>query len=446
MRRSLYILLISCVAALGGMMFGFDVAIISGAAPFVQIHFALSELQLGWGVSSLLAGCMLGAAFAGRCADLYGRRRSLWGVALIFALTSLWTALAATFWSFVAARFIGGVAVGAASMISPLYIAESTPKALRGRMVSLNQLAVTGGILVSYGINYLLRDIGSQNWRWMFATGAVPSLFFFTMLFLAPESPRWLLRAGREEEARTVWSRICDADEASAEIEAIQSPSEEAPSTPWRELLSSRHWRVMTVGVLLAVLVQITGVNTIIDYAPIILGSTGVSVDAALFQTFVIGFINFAFTFFAIFTVDKLGRRNLYMIGSAGMTIALVGLSAEFLTGGARGYAALALILLFIASFAACIGPVFWVLMSEIFPGRIRGLAMSVAVFVCWFANFAVVLLFPWLLKNLGGGATFGFLALMSLAMLLLAWKTLPETRGRSLEEIEAHWDNLNRR
>ena len=434
-----YTLLVSAVAALGGLMFGFDVAIVSGAAPFVQEYFHLNELQLGWGVSSLLFGCMFGAMFAGRMADAYGRKRMLLSIALIFAVTSLLTAMASGFGMFVVARFIGGLAVGAASMVSPLYIAETAPYSMRGRLVSLNQLAITLGILVSYLINYLLRGIGTDNWRWMFATGVFPSALFFVLLFLVPESPRWLFGKGKEEAARDILIRVGGADNAGKELRAMREPPEEAATLT--DLLLPRNRRVMLVGVALAIFVQASGINTIIDYAPIILRSAGNAISVALFQTFIIGFINFAFTFVAIFTVDRIGRKPLYISGGIGMTVSLVLLSVGFLLGKAQGMVGLILILVFIASFAACIGPVFWVLMSEIFPGRIRGLAMSAAVFTCWLANFLVVLFFPWLLKNAGGSETFGFLAAMALAMTWFVWRWVPETGGRTLEEIEQHWE-----
>lgn len=438
-RYSAYPFLVSAVAALGGLMFGFDVAIISGAAPFVQEYFHLDELQLGWGVSSLLVGCMFGAMFAGRLADAYGRKRTLLSIALVFGVTSVLTAAASDFRMFVAARFIGGLAVGAASMVSPLYIAETTPHSMRGRLVALNQLAITMGILVSYLINYLLRGMGTDNWRWMFATGIFPSVLFFVLLFLVPESPRWLLRMGRAEAARFTLRRICGDWDSEKELCATQEPKpEDAASVA--DLLRPRNRRVMLIGLALAVFVQASGINTIVDYAPIILRTAGNAIDVALFQTFIIGFINFAFTFVAIFTVDKVGRRALYIAGGSGMTISLVLLSIGFLFGKVQGLAGLILILAFIASFAACIGPVFWVLMSEIFPGRIRGLAMSAAVFTCWLANFLVVLFFPWVLKNAGGSATFALLAAMSLGMSVFTWKFVPETSGRTLEEIEQCW------
>jgi SP family arabinose:H+ symporter-like MFS transporter len=437
----LYMFSICSVAALGAVMFGFDIAIISGAGPFVQQYFALNEISFGWGVSSLIIGCMAGALFAGKAADRYGRRSTLLAIALLFALTSIATGMAHSFGVFVVARICGGLAVGAASMISPLYIAEISPSAIRGRMVALNQLGITFGILVSYLINYMLRGWGVNSWRWMFASGALPSVAFFLFLFLVPESPRWLARSGKRDAAFKVLARIGGLENATLEIASMEHADsfDQSVAKP-AELLSPRFRRVVIVGALLAILVQISGINTVITYAPIILRSAGNGLDTAIFQTFVIGIINFLFTFVAVLAVDRLGRRALYMAGSAGMTLSLILLSVGFADGHAKGIYGLVLILLFIASFASCIGPVYWILMSEMFPTRIRGLAMSFAVFFCWMSNFLVVLVFPWVLVHIGGAGTFAFLACMSFGMLLVAWKLVPETSGQTLEEIEQCW------
>ncbi len=434
-----YSTLISMVAALGSVMFGFDIAIISGAAPFVQLHFALNDLQLGWGVSSLLFGCMIGAIVIGPITDKFGRKRALIAIALIFAVTSILSAIVPTFLLFVIARIVGGLAVGAASMVSPLYIAEASPYVVRGRMVALNQLGITFGIVVSYLINYLLRGMGPDNWRWMFASGAIPSVVFFFLLFLVPESPRWLFLAGRCAEAEALLIRIGGSSNARRELSIMQLPKGPAETT-FSRLLRPAYRRVMIVGILLAALIQFSGINTVIEYAPIILHSAGNSLDTAIFQTFVMGIINFLATFVALFTVDKLGRRRLYIVGSCGMTVTLVSMSFGFLTGHMQGVFGLILILAFIGFFAACIGPVFWILMAEIFPARIRAIGMSIAVFVQWFSEFVVVLLFPWLLKHLGGSLTFGLIAVIAFTMIFVAWKMIPETSGKTLEQIEEFW------
>jgi SP family arabinose:H+ symporter-like MFS transporter len=430
-----YSTLISMVAALGAVMFGFDIAIVSGAAPFLQVHFALNDIQFGWSASSLLFGCMIGALGIGRIADRFGRKRTLIAIALVFAVTSVLSGIAPTFTLFVSARIAGGLAVGAASMVAPLYIAEAAPYAIRGRMVALNQLGITFGIAVSYLINYVLRDIGPNNWRWMFATGAIPSVAFFVLLFVVPESPRWLFHNGRRVEAEELLIRLGGSESARRELTVMNMPQSQSTDL-WRR----PNRRVMIVGILLAALLQFSGINTVIEYAPIILRSGGNSLDTAIFQTFIIGLINFLATFVALFTVDRLGRRFLYIAGSCGMTVCLIGMSIGFATGHMHGIIGLLLILAFILCFASCIGPVFWILMAEIFPSRIRGIGMSIAVFVQWASDFVVVLLFPSLLKLLGGALTFGLLALIAFGMIFVAWTMIPETTGKTLEQIEQHW------
>jgi SP family arabinose:H+ symporter-like MFS transporter len=433
---------ISMIAALGAVMFGFDIAIISGAAPFLQVHFALTDLQLGWGVSSLLFGCMIGGIGIGPIADKFGRKLTLIAIALVFAITSIVSAIASTFVLLVIARIVGGLAVGGASMVTPLYIAEASPYPVRGKMVALNQMGITFGIVVSYLINYLLRGVGPNNWRWMFATGAIPSIAFFVLLFLIPESPRWLFLAGRRDEAEALLICIGGSANARREFSVMQKPKGPV-ETHFSSLFHPAYRKVMIVGILLAALIQFSGINTVITYSPIILNSGGNSLDTAIFQTFVIGIINFLATFVALFSVDKLGRRRLYLIGSVGMTFTLAFMSFGFYTGHMHGVIGLVLILAFIIFFASCIGPVFWILMSEIFPARIRGIGMSVAVFVQWFADFLVVLLFPWLLKRLGGAGTFAMTAGIALGMVIVAWKLIPETSGKTLEEIEEHWETF---
>ena len=434
-----YIAVITFVAALGGLLFGFDIAIITGAIPFIKPHFGLSDIQLGWGVSSLLVGCVFGAAIAGRVTDIYGRKTILIAVAVLFAVTCIGTGLAPNFDLFVIARLLGGLAVGAASIISPMYISEIAPFKIRGKLVSVYQLSIVTGILVSYFINYQLHDIGPDNWRWMFASGAIPSALFFALLFFVPETPRFLFKKGREEKAFDVLQRIGGKMNASKEIEQIKK-SLSNTQTGFKELFKPDLRKVMWVGFGLAIFVQFSGINTIIDYAPVILETAGWNIDAALFSTFVIGAVNVVFTIVSIYTIDKFGRKKLYLVGSAGMSIILVIITITNLTGHFRGGLVLVLIILFIAFFGACIGPVFWTLVSEIFPNRIRGTAMSVPVFTQWIANALVVLLFPWLLGYAGGAFTFGILAVSAIFMFLFTWYYVPETKGKTLEEIEAFW------
>jgi SP family arabinose:H+ symporter-like MFS transporter len=441
--NSKYLILLTSVAALGGLLFGFDIAIITGAAPFIQEYFDLDEFTLGWAVSSLLWGCIFGAALAGRITDMYGRKTILIVVAVLFTITSVGTGLAPDINIFVLARFLGGFAVGAASILSPMYISEIAPARSRGRLVALYQLSIVIGILISYFINYLLHDIGDTNWRWMFLTGTIPSLVFFILLFLVPETPRYLYKKGDREQSYKILMKINGQEEADKAIRQIEESLSDT-HIRFRQLLQPGYRHMMWVGFGLAVFVQISGINTIIDYAPIILKTAGWKIDVALFSTFVIGFVNLIFTLVSLWAIDKYGRRPLYIIGSAGMTLMLIGLTVANLIGRFEGPIVLVFILIYIAFFAACIGPVFWTLVAEIFPNKVRGTAMSVPVFTQWIANALVVMFFPWMLLHAGGTITFGFIALMALGMMLFTIFFVPETKGQSLEEIEKIWEKQN--
>jgi MFS transporter, SP family, arabinose:H+ symporter len=438
-KNLLYLNFICLIATMGGLMFGFDIAIISGAVPFIQPYFGWNELQLGWGVSSLLVGAIFGAFLSGIFTDKYGRKRVLIVVALFFAASCALTAIAASSLLFVSARLFGGLAVGAASVLSPMYVAEVAPPKSRGTLVAIYQLTIVLGILCSYTINYWLHDI-DNNWRWMFATGTVPSVLFFIGLFFIPESPRWLYKAGRKDESLRVLTRIGGESLAKVEIlEIAESLSEKSEAIERGEIFKPKYRKVMIVGFFLAVLVQISGINTIIDYAPKILLAAGVEIKNALLQTSFLGLINFVFTFVAIFFIDKVGRRLLYLIGSMGMAVTLVMLAVSFYLK-LDGILTLVCIMLFLISFSSCIGPVFWTLVSEIYPNRIRGKALAFASFTQWIFNFLVVLLFPHFLALLGGATTFLFLALMSFFQWLFTLLYVPETKGKSLEEIEMLW------
>jgi len=395
---------------------------------------------LGWGVSSLLVGAIIGAFGSGILSDKYGRKNVLIIVALFFAVSCTFTALASSSVIFISARLFGGLAVGAASVLSPMYVAEVAPPKSRGMLVSIYQLAIVLGILCSFTINYGLHNL-DNNWRWMFATGIVPSVVFFIGLFFIPESPRWLYKAGRKEESLKVLTRIGGELLAKTEILQIaESLKGNSQSVTRGEIFKPSSRKVMMIGFLLAVLVQVSGINTIVDYAPKILLAAGVEINNALLQTSFVGFINFVFTFVAILFIDKAGRRTLYLIGSMGMVITLLMLAVSFYLK-MEGIFTLICILMFIAFFASCIGPVFWTLVSEIFPNRIRGKALAFASFTQWIFNFLVVLLFPHFLASVGGAKTFLFLALMSLLQWLFTFLYVPETKGKSLEEIERLWN-----
>jgi SP family arabinose:H+ symporter-like MFS transporter len=438
-----YVIFLACTAALGGLLFGFDIAIITGAGPFILRAFSLGDLGLGWAFSSLLFGCVLGSFIAGRLTDRYGRRRLLIFVAFLFAFTSIATALATSFASFVIARFLGGLAVGAVSLLSPMYVSEVSPPSIRGRLGAMYQMSIVSGILTSYGINYLLRNTGINNWRWMFLTGILPSVIFLVFVLLAPESPRYLTLAGKHEAAFAVLERISGTATARtqlAEIDATVHMGERS----WRALMRPAVRRALIVSAFLAVLIHVSGINTIIDYAPAIFQSAGWKIDAALASTFMVGITEFLFTIASLWMIDRYGRKPLYIGGSTGMAIALVLLVIAVLTGHFHGALVLALILGYLAFFCACIGPVFWTLVPEIFPNDVRGVAMTFPVLIQWVANALVVLLFPYAFHVIGKAFTFGFLALMCICQAVFTWLWVPETKNKRLEEIESYWLSSN--
>ncbi|MBS1805182.1 MAG: sugar porter family MFS transporter [Acidobacteria bacterium] len=437
-RKANYVIFLGCTAALGGLLFGFDIAIITGAGPYLTKEFALSDLGLGWAFSSLLFGCALGCVIAGRLTDRWGRKNMLLLIALLFACTSIETALAPGFTAFVTARFLAGLAVGGVSLLSPMYVAEVSPAGMRGRLGTTYQMSIIVGILISYALNYLLRNTGGNNWRWMFLTGVVPSAVFFLFVYIAPETPRFLVMRGRERDALAVLQRISGDVNADAQVEAIRS-SLKVETRSWRGLLRPGVNRALIISVILAILVHFSGINTVIDYAPAIFQSAGWKIDSALASTFIVGLTEFLFTLVSFWVIDRYGRKPLYIVGSFGMALALIGLIAAVFANSFHGPVVLALILTYIAFFASCIGPVFWTLVPEIFPNDMRGLAMTFPVLTQWIANALVVLLFPYAFHVMGKTATFGFLAAMALAQGLFTWLCVPETGNKSLEEMESY-------
>ena len=438
-----YVSFLACTASMGGLLFGFDIAIITGAGPFLAQRFALNDLSLGFAFSSLLFGCVLGSFLAGRLTDQYGRKRMLVWVAVLFAATSIATALAPNFDALVAARFLGGLAVGGVSLLSPMYVAEVSPASIRGRMGTFYQLSIVIGILISHGINYLLRNSGANNWRWMFFTGVAPSIVFLILVALAPETPRFLVKIGRTQEAFLILERIGGTDMATAELSAITgvlgSPfkSSNGLSGAWRR---PGVRRALVASIFLAVLIHFSGVNTVVDYAPAIFQSAGWKIDGALLSTFLVGVTEFVFTLVAFGVIDRYGRKPLYVTGSAGMAVTLTSLLVAVATGHFHGVLVLILILAYLAFFSSCVGPVFWTLVPEIFPNDVRGLAMTVPVLLQWVANAVVVLVFPFAFHQLGKVVTFGFLAVMALSQAIFTWRFIPETRNKTLEEIEGFW------
>jgi SP family arabinose:H+ symporter-like MFS transporter len=437
-----YVAFLACTAALGGLLFGFDIAIITGAGPFITQHFSLGDIGLGWAFSSLLFGCVLGCFLAGRLTDRYGRKKLLVLVALLFAVTSAGTALAPNFLLFVTARFLGGVAVGGVSLLSPMYVSEVSPPSIRGRMGTLYQLSIVFGIIVSYGINYLLRNTGPDNWRWMFLTGVVPSAVFLVCIALAPETPRYMAMKGQLHEAFLLIERISGTQSAHDQLSEIAATMHKESQT-WHKLRRPGVRRALWASAALAVLIQVSGINTIVDYAPAIFQSAGWKVSGALASTIVVGLTEFVFTIVSFWVIDKYGRKPLYLVGSLGMALSLLLLMVTVMAGRFQGPLVLALILTYLAFFCACIGPVFWTLIPEIFPNDVRGVAMTFPVLIQWVANAVVVLFFPYAFHVIGKAITFGFLALMAVAQGLVSWLYVPETKNKRLEEIEEYWNAI---
>lgn len=438
-RRRNFLLRAAGTASLGGLLFGFDIAIITGAGPFLRLHFGLDDFGLGWAFSSLLFGCVLGSLFTGRLADRSGRRPTLLWAAALFAATSILTGAAQSFAFFICARFLGGIAVGAVSVLSPLYIAEIAPPRNRGKLGALYQMSIVTGVLLSYLINYWLRNAGPHNWRWMFWTGVIPAIIFLALLLETPETPRFLMMVGRTSQALRVLERIVGPNEVSVEIERMRA-SFGGGGQSWKDLMRPGVRRAVGVSFFLAILVHVSGVNTVIDYAPSIFQSAGWKIDAALFATFMVGVTNFVFTLASFWMIDRWGRKPLYVLGSVVMGITLAGLTLLSALNAFHGVLVPILIMTYLAFFASCIGPVFWTLLPEIFPNVVRGTAMTVPVFTQWVANAVVVLMFPVAFHQIGKTLTFGFLMVMALLQAVFTLFFVPETKKKSLEEIEEFW------
>ncbi|HMI66451.1 MAG TPA: sugar porter family MFS transporter [Cyclobacteriaceae bacterium] len=435
MRKSQYIFFISMVAAFGGLLFGFDIAIFSGTIPFIQPYYQLSEAQLGWTGSSLYVGCIVGTLLTGYATDHFGRKLPLIIAAAIFTISSLLMGWAGSHSMLVFWRIIAGIGVGAASMLSPLYIAEVSPAAIRGRMVSINQLTVVTGILLAYFSNYVLADF-ENNWRWMFSSGAVPAILFFIFVFFVPESPRWLLSKGQVEKAKAILTKISSSN-VDLEVKEIQTRAQSAVKGTFSDLLQPGIFSLVMLGITIAVFQQISGANAIFFYAPIIFEKAGMNVKDQLMQQIMIGFINLIFTLLAMQLVDKLGRKKLMVSGAFLMALwlFLVGICYSFELFA--GYTLTIFVLAFIATYAATLAPVTWVLISEIFPTRVRGLAISLATGMLWVACFALAYGFPVLIEWLDASQTFYFFSAICLLYFFILLKYVPETKGKTLEQFE---------
>lgn len=445
-----YVVFVCLVATLGGLLFGYDTAVIAGAIGFLKTRFGLTPALEGWAASCALLGCVVGVSISGPFSDKLGRKKLLFLAGALFALSAIGTALPPDLSWFIVFRIMGGVGVGAASVAAPMYIAEIAPSRMRGTLVSVNQLAIVSGMLVVYFVNYLIAGAGdeawnvSYGWRWMFGSGLAPSLVFVGLLAVVPESPRWLTAKGLSEEASKILTRVDGPEAAHLELQAIRN-SLESESASRLRLFQPDLRLVLTIGVVLAVLQQVTGINVFLYYAPEIFKKLGSGTDAALLQTLTIGATNLVFTIVAIYTVDRWGRRPLMLVGAIGMGLCLIGMG---LAAWAQQTAVwiLFFVLGYIGCFALSVGPVTWVILSEIFPTRVRAKALGFATLCLWLANFAVSQTFPmlnenpWLVGSFHHGFPFFIYAAMCLVELLFVWRFVPETKGQSLEQIERLW------
>ncbi|NOU96866.1 sugar porter family MFS transporter [Paenibacillus sp. LMG 31456] len=440
-----FVTLVSIVAALGGVLFGFDTAVVSGAIGFMEHKFQLNQVEVGWAVSCLIIGCIIGAAMSGLLSDRFGRKKVLIAAAALFIIGSLGSAIPATFSGYIIARIIGGIGIGITSTLCPLYNAEIAPAKYRGRLVALNQLAIVTGIFLTYFINLGISSYGddawdiSTAWRWMFAVGSIPGFLFLVLLLFVPESPRWLIKQGRPAEALPILLRIHGEALAKQEVLDIKESFKQETGSI-RQLFKPGLRVALIVGVGLAVLQQVTGINAVMYYAPEIFKATGAGTNASLIQTILVGFINFLFTILALWLIDKVGRKVLLLIGTSSMALCLLVIGIAFQTGHAAGPWVLIFILLYVASFAISLGPVVWVIISEIFPNRIRGKATAIAAMALWAADYVVSQSFPPLLNSAGPAITFWIFGIMSLFTFFFTWRIVPETKGKSLEEIESLW------
>jgi SP family sugar porter-like MFS transporter len=450
-----FIWLICLVAAMGGLLFGYDWVVIGGAKPFYEPFFNITDdptLQ-GWAMSSALVGCLFGAIASGALTDRFGRKRLLAWAGFLFTLSAIGTAAAWDFTSFNVFRWIGGVGIGLASNLSPMYIAEMSPAEVRGRFVSINQLTIVIGILAAQIVNLLIAERmpadttvemirqswnGQIGWRWMFGAETVPAAVFFLLMFFVPESPRWLVKYGRNDEAESILRRVGGADYARAEVDDIRATisGEEVAQVRFADLFEPRLLKIVGLGVFLAVFQQWCGINVIFNYAQEVFQAAGYRVGDILLNIVITGVVNLAFTFVAIFTVDRFGRRGLMLIGAAGLAGIYAVLGAGYYLQS-TGVHMLVLVVTAIACYAMSLAPVTWVVISEIFPNRIRGAAMSVAVFSLWVGCTALTFTFPHLKRGLGAhGAFWLYGAICVLGFLVILLK-LPETKGKSLEQIE---------
>lgn len=448
-----YVWMICLVAACGGLLFGYDWVVIGGAKPFYEAWFSISDPALsGWAMSSALVGCIFGALVSGWCADKFGRKLPLILAAILFSASAWGTAVASNFDMFVIYRIVGGVGIGLASAISPLYIAEVSPAEKRGRFVAINQLTIVIGVLGAQLINLMIAKPvepgvtmeaiaqswnGQTGWRWMFGAELVPALAFLVLMFFVPESPRWLMKAGKREKARQMLERIGSRDYAEQTLADIEHTlAKDNHKVAWSTLLQPQIKPIVIIGMVLAIFQQWCGINVIFNYAQEIFASAGFDINGTLKSIVATGLINLVFTVAALPLVDKLGRRKLMLLGASGLTIIYVLIAGAY-AAGIMGWPVLVLVLAAIAIYALTLAPVTWVLLSEIFPNRVRGLAMSLGTLALWVACFLLTYTFPLLNAGLGAAGSFLLYGVICAFGYLYILRHVPETKGVTLEALE---------
>jgi sugar porter (SP) family MFS transporter len=430
-----FLLIVSLISAMGGYLFGFDFAVITGGLPFLRDQFGLDAYWEGFTTGSLALGCIAGCLVAGSLSDKYGRKPGLMLAAAVFAFSSLAMAFAPNLTLFILSRFIAGIGVGMASMLSPMYIAEISPAEMRGRMVAINQLTIVLGQVITHLENFHLREIGPDAWRWMFGMGVVPSSLFLIGVFFLPESPRWLLRAGREKDSRKVLSRIGDIQFVDTTIAAIQTTFHGQQKTNFRRVFEKGVLPAVLVGIGLAVFQQFCGINVVFNYTTNIFKSIGANTSEQLLQAVWISLANLIFTLFAMSLVDKWGRRPLMLIGAGGLAVLYIIIGSILHNGSGAGLSVF--VMMAIGVYAMSLAPLTWVLISEIFPNSVRGLATSIAVISLWAAYFVLVFTFPIIESHFGDAVAFWGYAVICVLGFVFVWFKVKETKGKTLEQIE---------
>lgn len=454
-----YMIFLAVVSAIGGILFGYDTAVISGTIGIVTQQFSLDTMQQGWYVGCALIGSIAGASFAGMTSDAIGRKKTMLIAAVFFCICAIGCAESTSFAQLVAFRIIGGVGVGFVSIVSPIYISEISVAEKRGTLVSLYQLAVTIGFLIAYLVNYAILDISQTRefqssflnrmlvddyWRGMLGSGAVPAVLFLAIIFFIPESPKWLITKGRGSMARTVLGRIYpDAARLESEYEITKSSLNDEVKSEWKELLQPWILKAVLIGSAIAILGQFMGVNAVLYYGPEIFAKAGIAGGDALFSQVLVGIVNMVTTVIALLIIDKVGRKQLVYWGVSGMIVSLVMIGIYFAFGERIGLGngfMLAFFLFYVFCCAISISAVVFVLLSEMYPNSVRGRAMSVSGFALWVGTYLIGQLTPWLLENLTPAGTFFLFAGMCIPYILIMWKAVPETTGKTLEEIEGYW------